>query len=103
MQQSTRLLAWKAFVDENICVCCGKCTGVCWTGAIGIVDKKAVVDFSRCICCNACVWACPKSAIQIASYPYPILQRDQVLERIKTELNVVRYKVEEMERSIEEI
>jgi len=103
MQQSTGLLAWKAFVNENLCVGCGKCTGVCWTGAIRIVDKKAVVDFSRCICCTACVRACPKGAIQIAPYSFPLLQRDQVLERIKTQLNVVRYKVEEMERSIEEI
>jgi len=103
MQQSTPLLAWKAFVNENICVGCGKCTGVCWTGAIGLVNKKAVVDFSRCICCTACVRACPKGAIQIAPYPYPILHRDQVLERIKTQLNVVRYKVEEMERSIGEM
>ncbi len=103
MQQSTQLLAWKAFVNENLCVGCGKCTGVCWTGAIRIVDKKAVVDFSRCICCTACVRACPKSAIQIAPYSFPILQRDLILERIKAQLNVVRFKLEEMERNIEEL
>ncbi len=103
MPQSLLSLAWKAFVNEELCVGCGKCTGVCWTGAIGIVDKKAVVDFNRCICCTACVRACPKGAIQIAPYSSPILQRDSVLERLKTQLNVVRSKVEEMERSIEEL
>ncbi len=102
MQQPSPLL-WKAFVDENRCVGCGKCTGICWTGAIRIVDKKAVVDFSRCICCTACVRVCPKGAIQIAPYPYLILHRDQELERLRTQLNVVRYKVEEMERSIGEL
>jgi heterodisulfide reductase subunit A-like polyferredoxin len=103
MQQSSLLLAWKAFVDENLCAGCGKCTGVCWTGAIRIVDKKAVVDFNRCICCTICMRTCPRGAIRIIPYPFPILQRDQVLEEIKTQLNVIGSQLEEMERSINKL
>jgi len=104
MQQPSPLI-WKAFVDENLCIWCGECTGVCWTGAIGIADKKAVVDFNRCICCAICVRTCPRGAIGIVPYSFPILQREEEkdLDEIKTQLKEIGSQLGEMERSIEKL
>jgi ferredoxin len=104
MQQPS-LLIWKAFVDENLCVGCGRCTEVCRTGAIGIADKKAVVDFNRCICCAICMRTCPRGAIRIIPYSFPILQREEEedLDEIKTQLKGIGAQLGEMERSIKEL
>ena len=104
MQQPS-LLIWKAFVDEDLCVGCGKCTEVCWTGAIRIIDKKAVVDFNRCVCCAICVRTCPRGAIRIVPYSFPILQREEAedLDAIKAQLKGIGSQLGEMERSIEEL
>ena len=105
MQQPSPSLAWKAFVDENLCIGCGECTGVCWTGAIRIIDKKAIVDFNRCICCAICVRTCPRGAIGIVPYSFPILQREEEkdLDEIKVQLKGIGTQLEEMERSIKEL
>jgi Fe-S-cluster-containing hydrogenase component 2 len=106
MQQSS-LLIWTAFVDESLCVGCGKCTRVCWTGAIRVVDKKAVVDFNRCICCTICMRTCPRGAITIIPYSFPILRREEEEEEdfdaIKAQLKRIGAQLEEMERSIKEL
>ena len=103
--QQPLVLIWKAFVDENLCVGCGKCTEVCWTGAIRIIDKKAVVDFNRCICCAICVRTCPRGAIGIVPYSFPILQREEEedLDEIKVQLKGIGSQLGEMERSIEKL
>ena len=104
MQQLSPLI-WKAFVDENLCVGCGKCTEVCWTGAIMIIDKKAIVDFNKCVCCAICVRTCPRGAIRIVPYSFPILQREEEedLDEIKVQLKGIGAQLGEMERSIEEL
>ena len=106
MQQPSPLI-WKAFVDKNLCVGCGKCTEVCRTGAIRIIDKKAVVDFNRCVCCAICVRTCPRGAIRIIPYSFPILQREEErgedLDEIKAQLKGIETQLEEMERSIKEL
>ncbi|HID20180.1 MAG TPA: 4Fe-4S dicluster domain-containing protein [Methanophagales archaeon] len=103
MQQPSPPLAWKAFVDENLCIGCGKCTRVCWAGAIRIVDKKAVVDFNRCICCTNCMRTCPRGAIGIVPYSFPILKREEDLDEIKAQLKEIGAQLGEMERGIEEL
>ncbi|MBR2809153.1 MAG: 4Fe-4S binding protein [Erysipelotrichaceae bacterium] len=53
-----------AKVDQEVCLGCGACTGVCPVGAIALDDSgKACVDQSLCIDCGACVATCPVSAI----------------------------------------
>lgn len=52
-------------VDEDICVDCGLCTGVCPTQALVINPETFRLDFrrSRCIVCEQCIPTCPVSAI----------------------------------------
>ena len=106
MQQPSPLI-WKAFVDKNLCVGCGKCTEACRTGAIRIIDKKAVVDFNRCVCCAICMRTCPRGALTIVPYSFPILQREvergEDLDEIKAQLKGIGAQLEGMERSIEEL
>ena len=52
------------YVDQDTCIGCGACTGVCPTGAIALGDEgKAECNEDVCIDCCACVGTCPVSAI----------------------------------------
>lgn len=53
----SKRLSW----DEEACVDCGSCSGVCFSGAITMDRRewKLVVDREKCIACGACVKACP--------------------------------------------
>ena len=52
-------------IDENSCVDCGLCTGVCPTEALILDPETFKLDFrrSRCIVCEQCVPTCPVAAI----------------------------------------
>ena len=51
-------------IDEDTCVHCGLCTGVCPTEALTL-DSESRLSFtrSRCIVCEQCVPTCPVQAI----------------------------------------
>ena len=52
-------------IDENLCVDCGLCTGVCPTQALVLNPETFRLDFkrSRCIVCEQCIPTCPVAAI----------------------------------------
>ena len=52
-------------IDENLCVECGLCTGVCPTQALTLDSKSFRLKFARnrCIVCEQCVASCPLEAI----------------------------------------
>jgi L-aspartate semialdehyde sulfurtransferase ferredoxin len=52
-------------IDEESCVHCGLCTGVCPTEALSLDPKTFMLNFmrSRCIVCEQCVPTCPVEAI----------------------------------------
>ncbi len=52
-------------IDEDSCVDCGLCTGVCPTEALILEPQTFKLKFRRshCIVCEQCVPTCPVSAI----------------------------------------
>jgi L-aspartate semialdehyde sulfurtransferase ferredoxin len=52
-------------IDEDSCVHCGLCTGVCPTEALTLdpVSFKLVFGRSRCVVCAQCIPTCPVQAI----------------------------------------
>jgi ferredoxin len=52
-------------IDEDSCVHCGLCTGVCPTQALTLHPDTFQLNFtrSRCIVCEQCVPTCPVQAI----------------------------------------
>lgn len=52
-------------IDEDSCVHCGLCTGICPTEALTLDPKSFLLNFtrSRCIVCEQCVPTCPVQAI----------------------------------------
>lgn len=52
-------------IDEDICVHCGLCTGVCPSGALTLDPESYQLTFarSRCIVCEQCIPTCPVQAI----------------------------------------
>jgi ferredoxin len=52
-------------IDEESCVHCGLCTGVCPTEALKLDPQSFKLTFarSRCIVCEQCIPTCPVEAI----------------------------------------
>lgn len=52
-------------IDEESCVHCGLCTGVCPTQALSLDKHTWLLNFarSRCIVCEQCIPTCPVVAI----------------------------------------
>jgi ferredoxin len=52
-------------IDEEVCVHCGLCTGVCPTEALTLEPTTFKLNFtrSRCIVCEQCIPTCPVQAI----------------------------------------
>ena len=49
--------------DENKCLRCGLCVGVCPFGALKLENGRIVVDKNKCTDCGICVKACPVRAL----------------------------------------
>jgi L-aspartate semialdehyde sulfurtransferase ferredoxin len=62
---SVSLANREILIDEDVCVHCGLCTGVCPTEALTLDPKTFMLNFtrSRCIVCEQCVPTCPVQAI----------------------------------------
>ena len=59
------LLGREILIDEESCVDCGLCTGVCPTQALTLAPETFKLNFlrSRCIVCEQCIPTCPVQAI----------------------------------------
>ena len=59
------LASREILIDEEICVHCGLCTGVCPTEALTLDSQSFKLNFtrSRCIVCEQCIPTCPVEAI----------------------------------------
>jgi L-aspartate semialdehyde sulfurtransferase ferredoxin len=59
------LASREILIDEQSCVHCGLCTGVCPTEALSLDPKTFQLHFtrSRCIVCEQCIPTCPVQAI----------------------------------------
>jgi L-aspartate semialdehyde sulfurtransferase ferredoxin len=59
-------LADKVWREEELCVQCGACTGLCPTGALVIVPPEMRVDFDvqKCVACGMCGLVCPFGAMK---------------------------------------
>ncbi|MBE0449081.1 MAG: 4Fe-4S binding protein [Actinobacteria bacterium] len=54
-------------VDQDQCVDCGSCIGVCRPGAltIGPADWRLGFDHEKCVFCELCINTCPVKAIKV--------------------------------------
>ncbi len=59
------LTSREILINENSCVDCGLCTGVCPTEALSLQPDTFRLNFvrSRCIVCEQCIPICPVKAI----------------------------------------
>ncbi len=59
--------AGKPYVDQELCIGCGKCTNICAHDAAVVRDKKASIDHNKCVGCGRCIGVCPRDAVLPAS------------------------------------
>lgn len=59
------LASREILIDEESCVHCGLCTGICPTEALTLDPETYRLSFlrSRCIVCEQCIPTCPVQAI----------------------------------------
>ncbi len=62
-----KLLSKEISRNEEECVDCGACTGVCYPKALHIdpVTSKVAFDKEKCIACEICLKACPMGIIEV--------------------------------------
>lgn len=61
------LLSKQVSWDENRCIHCGACTGVCIPGAFTLDRETYLVTFDpgKCIACEMCEQACPMNVVKV--------------------------------------
>ncbi|MGF1482592.1 MAG: NIL domain-containing protein [Cyanophyceae cyanobacterium] len=61
------LASREILIDEQSCVDCGLCTGVCPTEALTLEPDTFQLKFwrSRCVVCEQCIPTCPVQAISV--------------------------------------
>ena len=54
-------------LDEEICINCGACTGVCKTGALTLNQEtwELEVNQEECLLCEMCISVCPVNALAL--------------------------------------
>jgi L-aspartate semialdehyde sulfurtransferase ferredoxin len=62
-----RILDETILFDQERCINCGACTGVCKTGALSMDQKtwELVVDQEKCLLCEMCIPVCPVNALSL--------------------------------------
>lgn len=52
--------------EEDLCIHCGACTGLCPTEALVLVrpEMRVAFDVNKCVACGACGLACPFGAMK---------------------------------------
>lgn len=67
-EERIRMVAVKRqiIVDEEKCIHCGACTGVCFSDALKINTETGKLQFlpENCIVCGLCIDGCPIGAIK---------------------------------------
>ncbi|KAK8894089.1 hypothetical protein M9Y10_022521 [Tritrichomonas musculus] len=62
-----------AFIDQKICLNCGKCAYTCRDNGNNAISKQAdgtwKVDPNKCVGCGACVSCCPVKALDLVQAP----------------------------------
>ena len=98
------IMGQRAYINQQLCVECGRCKDVCPFHAISDVqrpcirscaikaivfddEKKAYIDDEKCVSCGACVYNCPFGAVVDKSYVL------DVMKLIKESENNTKYRV----------
>lgn len=65
-QVGVEYLSERIWREEELCVHCGACTGLCPTQALSVSlpEMKVVFDVNKCVACGICGLACPFGAMK---------------------------------------
>lgn len=55
----------KIYVNNDVCVKCGKCVSDCANGCISLVNGRIILNQTACEHCYRCIHHCPKGALSL--------------------------------------
>ena len=73
-------MQYKAFIDEENCIGCGKCVRVCPTDAI--IGSKQVLHTilpQFCTACSSCINTCPTDCITLSTLGVALSEQEELL------------------------
>lgn len=59
------ITGFRAVIDHNLCIKCGKCITYCRFEAISIIDRSVCISETSCDGCKLCTHVCPVEAIKM--------------------------------------
>ena len=70
---------------ESKCLHCGKCVGVCRSGATSFVPSSGALGFSpgKCVLCGRCALICPQNAISLCGFE---TDSGEILDEVKKDI-----------------
>jgi Fe-S-cluster-containing hydrogenase component 2 len=73
--------------EEEDCLGCGACAGICPVGAVEMVENRPKVDLEWCLGCGVCARVCPAGVIRMVRRPVPEppLNAGELMGRIRAE------------------
>lgn len=52
------------YVEQEVCIGCGRCHNICAHDAANLTNRKASIDADKCVGCGRCIGGCPTDAVQ---------------------------------------
>lgn len=52
------------YVEQEMCIGCGRCHNICAHDAANLTNRKASIDADKCVGCGRCIGVCPTDAVQ---------------------------------------
>lgn len=52
------------YVEQEVCIGCGRCHNICAHDAANLTNRKASIDADKCVGCGRCIGVCPTDAVQ---------------------------------------
>ena len=102
-KKAVSMVNGKSFIDQDLCIKCGRCKAVCPYDAIAKLERpcaracgmdaissdkygRASIDYDKCVSCGVCISSCPFGAIADKSQIFQLINEIKSGSRVIAEI-----------------
>ena len=102
-KKAVSMVNGKSFIDQDLCIKCGRCKAVCPYDAIAKLERpcaracgmdaitsdkygRAEIDYDKCVSCGVCISSCPFGAIADKSQIFQLINEIKSGSRVIAEI-----------------